>query len=116
MSKNHRKTGFESHYRPYTVFGHCEAYLAENGIIFNLFVFLKLPLLRKKKKKEKGKRKRKKKKEKGEEKNCSEDQRERAVRARSARDVRADEKNGSRPQSACASSDLPSGWISQARN
>ena len=23
MSKRHRKTGFESHYRPYTVFGHC---------------------------------------------------------------------------------------------
>jgi len=25
MSKRHRKTGFESHYRPYTVFGHCAA-------------------------------------------------------------------------------------------
>lgn len=51
---------------------------------------MKFPLPRKKKKKEKGKRK-KKEKEKKEEENCSEDKRERAVRARSARDVRADE-------------------------
>ena len=57
---------------------------------------MKFLLLRKKKKKEKGKRK--KEKENREEENCSEDQRERAVRARSARDVRADEKNEAGPK------------------
>ena len=77
--------------------------LAANGVFKHFFTFWRTPLPKKgREKKEKEERKGKRKR--GGEENCLLDQRERAVRARSARDVRADEKNGIQSKSTCASS------------